>query len=440
MSDLLSLLSLGSAGIAAQNTGVGVASNNVANVNTEGYSRQRVDLESLVGSPLVGGVRSGTPDRLASSLLGGRMRASAGSLAMSTAFSNAHTDLEARLVQSGPSLDGQLGTMMSRLQQVSAAPTDPSMREAVVESIRELVAGMRQRGEQLDAAISEANQRIRDNARAASDLAQQLADTNLAVAKSDDPVLRDHRELIAGKLSELVGGKARVDGDGQMRFVLDNGAVLVDGKHAQKLTATPDPVTQNTKLTIGTRDVATLGGSIGADLQFRDGTLATAKTDLDQLAFDMANQMNTVHAGNVGLDGTTGNLLFVAPTGVAGAAAALEIDPALDADTSKLATRGPGGGPGDNAGALALIGTSQTYANRAIDLVAKVATEGARARGDVTRDTLVNEHLAGLRDSLSGVDIQEELANLARFQHASSAMTSFVSTIDQMLGDLIDRL
>ena len=439
MSNLLSLLSLGSAGIAAHNTGVGVATNNVANVNTRGYSRQRVDLESLIGNP--GGVRSGTPDRLQSSLLGGRIRTASGSLAMSTAFSNALTDLEARLVQSGPSIDDQLGSVMSRLQQVSAAPTDPTTRDAVVEAVRELVAGIHERGVQFDAALAESNQRIRDNAQAASDLAQRLADTNLAVAKDNDPVLRDERDRIATELSELVGGSARVDGDGQMRFVLDNGAVLVDGKHAAKLDAKPDPVTQDIKLSVGTRDVTTsLGGSIGADQRFRDGTLATAKTDLDQLAFDMANQMNTVHAGNVALDGSTGNAIFVAPTGVAGAATALAIDPGLDADSTKLATRGPGGGPGDNAGALALIGTGQTYANRAIDLVAKVATEGSRARGEVTRDTLVNEHLAGLRDSLSGVDIQEELTNLARFQHASSAMTSFVSTIDQMLGDLIDRL
>jgi flagellar hook-associated protein 1 FlgK len=66
--------------------------------------------------------------------------------------------------------------------------------------------------------------------------------------------------------------------------------------------------------------------------------------------------------------------------------------------------------------------------------------QGANARSDVKRDSLVNEHLIGLHDSISGVDIQEELANLSKFQHASAAMTSFVSTVDQMLGNLIDRL
>lgn len=70
----------------------------------------------------------------------------------------------------------------------------------------------------------------------------------------------------------------------------------------------------------------------------------------------------------------------------------------------------------------------------------KIGSQAAEASASVTRDELVGEHLAGLRDSLAGVDIQEELTNLARFEHASSAMTRFVSTIDNLLGDLIDRL
>ena len=59
MSDLLSLLSLGSSAITAQGTGLAIATNNVANANTDGYSRQRADLESVVAGPLVGGVRAG---------------------------------------------------------------------------------------------------------------------------------------------------------------------------------------------------------------------------------------------------------------------------------------------------------------------------------------------------------------------------------------------
>lgn len=443
MSDLLSLLNMGSAGIAAQNSGVGVASKNVANVNTQGYSRQRVDLEAMVG--YVGGVRAGSAERINSSLLGMRMRTAAGSLAMSTTLADNLGDLEARLVGSGPSIDERIGDFMSRLQQVSAAPTDGTMRDAVIQSIDEMIDSMRQRSDELDAAISESNQRIRDNAKAARDLSLQLAMANKNVAKTNDPVLRDERDRLASKLSELVGGTARTDADGQMRFVLDGGAVLVDGTQAATLETKPDPTTGNETVLIGTattkRDVTTaVGGKIGADTRFRDGTLATAQTELDQLAYGMATSMNAVHAGNVALDGSTGRNLFVVPAAVKGAAKTLVIDPAIAADSDLLATRGPGGGVGDNAGVIALISAVKPHADMAIDLISKIATQGASARGEVHRDTLVNEHLFGLHDSISGVDIQEELANLSKFQHASAAMTSFVSTIDEMLGDLIQRL
>jgi flagellar hook-associated protein 1 FlgK len=454
MSDLLSLLSLGSAGIAAQNTGVSVASNNVANVNTPGYSRQRVDLEALVGMPLVGGVRAGSPDRLQDGILAGRIRVATGSLAMSKASAEALTDLEQRLTGGGPSLGEQVSAMFASFGEAAARPTDSIARQSVIASIQELVEGIHARAAELDAAKAELDTRIKENAKQASELAKRLADANKSVAKSNDPVMRDERDRIASQLSSLVGGSARVDADGQMRFVLDGGAVLVDGTHASTLEATRDPATGDTALAVvdgsARRDVtaSVRGGTVGALLGVRDGKLAKARTALDQLAYDVAQSANAVHAANAGLDGVSGRDLFTPLASVAGAAAALAIDPAIEDDPSKLALAAVGGGAGNNAGALAMFQLAnqsvatggKTLGNAALDLVGDVATAAASATEDAKRDQLVSDNLAGLRDSLAGVDIQEELTNLARFEHASSAMTKFISTIDELLGDLIDRL
>ena len=454
MSDLLSLLSLGSAGIAAQNTGVSVASNNVANANTAGYSRQRVDLEALVGVPLVGGVRAGDPARFENVLLGSRIRTAAGSLAMSQSRADLLSDVEARLVTGGATLNASLGDMFASLSRAASSPTDIISRQDVLAKMQQLVEDVHVRSANLEAAHLELNLRIREHAAQASALAQRLGETNLAIAKTNDPVLLDERDRVAQQLSELVGGSARIDGDGQMRFVLDGGAVLVDGQRAAKLEATPDPTTGDTTLFVvdgnTRRDVTTAigGGRIGAELQTRDGTLADARTALDQLAYDVATSMNTVHAAHAGLDGVTGRNLFTPLAGVAGAAQALAIDPAIEGDPKLLALGAPGQGPGSNAGAVALFQLAnqpvaaggKTLGTAALDLVGKVGSAAARATADAKRDQLVSDHLAGLRDSLAGVDIQEELTNLARFEHASSAMTRFVSTIDDLLGDLIDRL
>lgn len=451
MSDLMSLLSLGSAGISAQNAGVSIASNNVANVNTKGYSRQRVDLNSLPGQP--GGVRAYDPQRMQNNLLAGRMRTAGGSLAMSKAFAEALTDVESRL-NSGTSVAQQIGTMFAKFSAAAATPTDSAARDAAVDATRNLVEGIRHRADELESARAEVNQRIRDNVAEANALAQRLAETNLAIAKTNDPAMRDERDRVATALGELTGGKARVDRDGQMRFVLDGGAVLVDGKRASKLEAGADAAGDTTVGVVdgsSRRDVtkAIGGGAIGADLGFRDETLTGAQNDLDQLAYDLTTSANGVHSANAGLDGTTGRNLFGALGGVAGAAKAMSLDPDVDADSDNLALGAPGGGPGDNQGALAMFalasqkvagGGTKTLTNAALDVVGKVATAASNANADVKRDTLFSNHLEGLRDSLAGVDLEEELTNLARFEHASTAMTKFVATVDDMLGNLIDRL
>jgi flagellar hook-associated protein 1 FlgK len=454
MSDLLSLLSLGASAIAAQNTGVAVATNNVANANTPGFSRQRANLESLEAAPLIGGVRSAAPQRLADDLLSAQIQTAAGSLAMSQAFADALQELQSGLTTGG-TIDEQIGAMFSRFSQASAAPTDSTSRNAVIAAARDLVAGIQRRATDVAAARREADARIRDSATKATALAKQLAAANTSVARSDDPATRDHRDQLAQQLGQLVGGKARIDSDGQMRFVLDGGAVLVDGAHAAALTATPDATTGMARLEVvhgaSRRDVtaAIAGGSIGAGLKFRDQSAAQAASQLDQVAFDVTTSINAVHTANAGLDGVTGRPMFTPLTRVAGAATAIAIDPALVADPGRLALAAPGAGPGDNRGALALFalgsqtvasGNTRTLGDAALDMVSGVAQAASDAGGDVTRDGLISDHLAGLRDSLSGVDTQEELTNLARFEHTTSAMAKFVSTIDGMLGSLIDQL
>lgn len=449
MSDLMSLLSLGSNALSAANNGVAIATNNTANANTEGYSRQTVQLDSS----LLGGVMTGATGRDASALLASRIRASAGSLAHSTQTQASISDLEDTLT-SGTGIDAQLSSLFSKISQASASPTDSTLRDSVVQATRDLVTGINGRAAQIAGARHDADARITDNVPQATQLAQQLADANRIVAKGADPTALDHREQIAKQLSSLVGGTARIDPDGNMRFVLDGGAVLVDGTHAAQLQTTPDATTgyQTVQVVDGgtSRDVsAQIGGTIGADVTFRDTTAKKAADQLDQLAYDTATAFNTQHAANAALDGTTGNLMFAAPAAVAGAASQLAIDPTLDADSSKLALAAAGGAAGDNTGGLALfalataknaVGGTKTLTDSALAIVGDLGVAGAAAKSDTDRDQLVTDHLAGLRDSISGVDTQEELTNLARFQNASSAITKFVSSINDMLTNFIENL
>lgn len=451
MSNLLGLLGMGSNGLAAQHRGVAVAANNAANVNTPGYSRQRVDLTSELGHPGVGGVRIGTPTRMADNLLEGRTRVSQGSRGASSALAPALADLEARMT----SADGDLATMWASFERLSAVPTDPLVRQAAVASVANVADGMRRRAGEVSSARAEADTRIRDIADQATGYAKEIANANKAIATSDDPVLRDRRDLAAGKLAELVGGAGRIDPDGQMRWELPDGAVLVDGDRAAAVTTRVDLATGFRAVEIvdgaSRRDVTAslTGGRIGGELRFRDVDAKATADGLDQLAFDIVTNLNAVHSANAGSDGVTGRNIFVPPGAPARAAATMAIDPGLAADPARLATAAPGAGSGDNRGATALLalkdqklgaGGTATLTDAAIDLSASLGRTTAAAEATAARDGEVAGHLAGLRDAVSGVDLDEELAKLVHFQHASEAMTRFLSAVDGMLGNLLDRL
>ena len=453
MSDLLSLLNLGASALSAQNSGVAVAANNVANANTEGYSRQRVDLEALVGPPLSGGVRSGATTRDGSALLDGRIRDASASLGRTSTTRDALAELESTLA-SGPQLTDRLASVFARMGQVAAAPTDPDQRAAAVAALGDLASAFHTTAGTIADARTAADQQVGTLAASATALASQLAAANRVVATSRDPAALDQRDRIATQLTAIVGGHGRIDPDGQMRFALDDGSTLVDGAHAGTLTATPDTTTGLAKLTFVdgmlSRDVtqSVSGGQLGGTLAAR-AQIVDLGTQVDQLAVDVATGFNSVSTANAGADGVSGRAAFVAPTSVAGAAAALAIDPGLAADPGQLATAAPGAGPGDNTGARALAaladatvasGGTRTLGEAALAPATALAQRVAGAKSDAATDQVVAAHLGDLRDSIAGVDLTEEQTNLARFSSASQALSKFLATINDMLSSVIANL
>lgn len=439
MADILSGVSFGPSGIVATAAVEKIAP-------TTGFTPPHIGMAALV-APSVGvrGDKPNPPEDLAD-----RIRSAAGAVSTSRTFAEAVLDVETRLAGAGPAVHEQIADLFARIREVSAEPTDSTLRGAVVAAARALVEGMRRRAAELDAAGAALDRRIRDDAATATTVMRQLADRNVAIARGEDAV--PQRDQLATRLAELVGGSARAR-DGQMMFVLDDGSVLVDGGHAANLVGVRNATTGNTNVEIvdgaNRRDVTAAigGGSIGAGLAARDGMVAHVSAQLDHLAFDVARAFNGVHSANAGLDGVSGRPTFTAPTQVSRAASEIGVAPGLAANPRQLATAAIGAGPQDNRGALALLGLAtapvgggKPLADAAVDMITGVGAQASDAKATIARDTLVADNLTELRNSLADVDIKGQRTNLARFEHASSATTRFVSSIDGLLGDLIDRL
>src|SRR5262245_1816841 len=124
MAGLLSDLSLGSSALLAQQAGVDVTGRNTANVNTEGYQRESVDLASQLGAPLVGGVTANSVSRASDDLLATRERAQASTSGRAQTTAASLSDLESGLSPANNDLAQALGGLFSSLGALQASPSD----------------------------------------------------------------------------------------------------------------------------------------------------------------------------------------------------------------------------------------------------------------------------------------------------------------------------
>lgn len=445
MSGLLGLLDLGANSFQSTNAGVAIAGKNIANINTPGYSRERTD--STSGNV---GTRQEAP------LLSSRERLAAGASGMADAQASALSGLETDLTN-GTDINQAIGSFFGAAAKLAASPPEESLRQALIEMAKELAAALKQSGDKVSQSQQEANQRINSYAAEATRLAKQVASSNQAIAAgSTDPTLADQRDQAAKQLAELVGGQARVDADGNMRVTAGGGTVLVDGIKSMTVTTSgdpTDPTSMKVQVVDGTHvdDVTNRldGGKIAGELAFRDGTAEQAATNLDNLAYDLATQVNAVHSAAVGLDGSTGNNLFAQPTQRSGAAKGMAINAAVDANHALLATAGIGEGQSGSGGLVALTGLAdakiaggnqRTFLDEGIRLIGSVGSASASAKTAKAAASAQTESLAGLRDSASGVSQEDELTKLSAFQNVAAASLKFVATVNDMLTNLIQTL
>jgi flagellar hook-associated protein 1 FlgK len=183
------------------------------------------------------------------------------------------------------------------------------------------------------------------------------------------------------------------------------------------------------------------GGSIQGTIDARDGALQTLRGNLDTLASSLITQVNGVYSSGYDLNGNTGGTLFSGTD-----AATISVNTSLLTDPSLVQAAGVSGATGDNTVALALAKLGQqsvtTLGNKTFSsaFAADVGAFGysvSKATSEVTSSTAVSSMLQSQRDSVSGVSLEEEIANLITFQQAYSASSKIITTADQMLQTVI---
>ncbi|QGN58029.1 flagellar hook-associated protein FlgK [Nostocoides sp. HKS02] len=451
MSDFASL-GLAARALQAAQRGLDLTGQNISNVNTPGYSRQRLD-QVAQGSSVVPSMWSAGPitgdgvlvrgtQRVRDEFLESHAQQVHGSQALAATTQSTLGSIEGALGEPGSTgLQSQLSSFWNAWHDVANDPTSTAPRAALLANATQLagafgrVAGdldqqWTDSREQLTATVAEVNQSAADVAR--------LNDAIRSATASGVPAheLSDQRDQLVLRLGETAGAVGRLADDGTVTVTI-GGTALVSGSHASALAVTG----QATRAAGGGAGVAwaasgtpaSLGGGTAQGLLTALTETIPSYTDaLDAVAASVASTTNTQQAagydragalGSPLFSGTTAGSLRVAVTDPAGIAASSAPPPAYD---------------GGNASAMAAhlgdaTGPDASYRSLVVQL--GVQSQSASRQADV--QGVVLRQVDTARQGVSSVSLDEEMTNLMSYQHAYAAAARFVTAVDDALSTLM---
>ncbi len=437
----------------AQRYGLDVTGQNIANLNTEGYVRRRLELAERPpvngsGGVQVVGVRA-TRDAFVEARLRGELPAQARDEAMAQSLAV----VESSLGSAGESIDGSLSAFFNAFSALSVDPQSAVARDGVVLQSSRLATGFNDLARRLDESAAQADADIRVAVDQVNALASKVAELNRAIGDAnggDTEGLRDELGVALQDLSRLTNVSVITRPEGTVDLAVGSGRALVVGTSVYALTTGTVPVTGRATIIAGEYDITRelTGGTIGGRLEVRDALIPRYQQRLDQLAYDVATQVNARHAAGYDALGNTGQPLFVAPAAVSGAARAMAVDPAVLADNRRVAASGTGA-TGDNAAARAIAnlrtanaasGGSATFTQAWSQLVFVIGSDSADAKTRFDSRKDVVSAIERLRDSVSGVSLDEEASRLIQYQRAYEANARFFSTIDSAIVTLLNMV
>lgn len=454
-------------GLLAHRRALDVIGHNVANANTEGYSRRRVDLSPL-SATVMPGVFAGT-DRLGGGVsvdgvtrirdeflevralrergIGGRTSAEVATL----------SSIEQTIPEpSDVGLAAQMSEFWSAWEDAANAPGDVSVRTALLERANTLIDSLHRVATQFSDLRDNTVQQMTANVAQVNATAARVAELNgqiqaATVAGLDPHDLSDQRDLLVMELGTMAGVTVRNHDDGVVDVLL-GGSALVSGNKAWTLkVAETGPLAApldgsgfdrvQIQWSADSSDAGITDGTLGGSLSGVNAHLPQAMVELNAVAASLVSGVNTLHLTGQGLDTVNDvNLTFFDPAGVSALTISLSADVA--GQPNRIALAPAGGGALDVSLAQqisALAGSAGGPDALYQQMVGRigVATQTA-ARREVIQDAVI-QSADDARLAVSGVNLDEELTSMVQAQRAYEASARVLTTVDEMLDMLINR-
>jgi len=453
MGGLMGSLEIALQSLLAQQGALEVTSNNIANANTPGYSRQTPVFEEeppiVDGSLVFGqGVSLQQVQSIRDNVLNLQLNQATGTQSQLDSFLGGMNQVATIFNETqGAGLQNVISQFYNSFQQLSANPTDVTLRQAVLTAGQNLATAFNQTSASLGQIRTSLDQSVVQGVSQVNQLTSQIAALNPQIAAAQAAgqstgSLVDQRNQLISQLSGLVDTSITDAGNGNVTVSTADGTPLVVGNQSFALTTQLDTKT-------GTQHVFSQGtditdsiqsGELGGLIQARDQGVAQAQTNLDNLAAGLISSTNTQHAKGFDLSGVAGGNFFAPFTPGAGgsnAGAAAQFAMAIT-DPSKIAASSDGTA-GSNGNALAMANLQSAVVVNGQDandfysnLVAGIGNQVSTATAQQTAAGLVVRQLQNQRDNISGVNLDEEAANLQVYQNAYNAAAQVVAAINTL--------
>ncbi|MGI6149908.1 MAG: flagellar hook-associated protein FlgK [Limnochordia bacterium] len=455
----------------AQQASLDVTAHNVANANTPGFSRQSAVLSSSRAYPVPmlsssvsngqygTGVQISQVVRMRDLFVETRLRQENPQLGYWETLREGLTQVELFFNEPGETgIASAMDQLWDSLQDLSHSADSMAARQVVVQRAQVFVEAVQNTRRQLQSLREDLNNRVGVLVEKINTLARQIADLNNQIGKvtasgnlPND--LMDQRDLLLEELSRIAEIDVTDDHANMVLVTLD-GVSLVQRSTAYELEVYREHDFNAGYGRIKVRwqstgiDTDVRAGELGATLHLRDEDVQYYINKLDTWTADFAEAFNARHKEGYRLDGEPGEdfFTFVSEDGSVFPAMHIRVNPDIEEDPGRIAAAYVESGQyeqgqvanGENA--LRLSELRYRWTDEFIAIVSQLGVESEKAKKMAeNRDVLVN-HLHNLREATSGVNLDEEMANMIKFQHAYNAAARLMTAVDETLDVIINRL
>jgi flagellar hook-associated protein 1 len=434
MPTLGSVMNSALSSMTANQLALSVASNNIANAQTPDFTRQRLVVAPSAASgdhfPIGTGVDVVGVEALRDALIEVRLRQETSAKSGDNTLAKSLADIEGLFSDTEDTgLLLQISNFFTSFHTVSLDPASMNFREQLKVNAQTLIDSLHARDTNLANIKNVANRAITSDVDQVNLLTEQIGTISAEIKRQEvDHVandLRDRRTSLVKQLSEIVEVK-ELESHGDYQLVTKDNQLLVLNGFVEALSVT------DVTSAIGT-------GSLASNLAIRDVYVPKYVAAMDQMAYEIVEKVNTIHAGAYNLDGGTGLNFFGTLASATGASRLIALSSDVSTSARKIAASSLSTG-NDNQAAVqmgnllhATVFTGGSLIDQYQTLIFGIGTDLANTEASLREHDALGAQLLNRRQAMSGVSIDEETVQILQFQRAYEASARLLRTVDELL-------